>query len=87
MRAIHDQFTRQMRNRLKNISIGLGIVRLLQDARRFDEARTTLCSLEAGFQGVAEKSTKPDQKHCKTSQLKRTAINATEARPPHSTIA
>ena len=53
MLAIHDQFTRQMRNRLKTTSMGLGLVRLLQDARRFDEARTTLSSLENGFQGVA----------------------------------
>ena len=62
MLAIHDQFTRQMRNRLKTTARGLGLVRLLQDARRFTEATTTLCSLEDSFQGVAEKSDKPSQK-------------------------
>ena len=42
MLAIHDQFTHEMRNRLETTVMGLGLVRLLQDARRFDEARTTL---------------------------------------------
>ena len=53
MLAIHDRFTRQMRNRLKTTAIGLGLVRLLQDAKRFEEARATLYSLEISFQGVA----------------------------------
>ena len=35
MLAIHDQFTRQMRDRLETTAIGLGLVRLLQDAKRF----------------------------------------------------
>jgi hypothetical protein len=61
MLAIHDQFSRQMRSRLKTTFIGLGLVRLLQDAKRFDEARTTLYSLENGFQGVAEESDEPGQ--------------------------
>ena len=61
MLAIHDQFTHQMRNRLKTTGMGLGLVRLLQDAGRFEEARTTLSSLENGFQGVAEESDKPSQ--------------------------
>ena len=52
MLAIHDQFTHQMRNRLKTTSMGLGLVRLLQDAGLTEEARTTLYSLENGFQGV-----------------------------------
>jgi len=69
MIAIHDQFTRQMRSRLKTTGIGLGLVRLLQDARRFEEARTALSSLENGFQGVAEGSDKPRQKPCKANQL------------------
>jgi hypothetical protein len=67
MIAIHDQFTRQMRSRLKTTGMGLGLVRLLQDARRFEEARTTLSSLE---NGVAEGSDKPRQKPCKASRLK-----------------
>ena len=70
MLAIHDQFTRQMRNRLKTTGMGLGLVRLLQDARRFEEARTTLYSLENGFQGVAEESDKPSQKPCQANRLK-----------------
>jgi len=64
MIATHDQFTRQMRSRLKTTAMELGLVRLLQDAKRFDEARTTLYSLENGFQGVAEESDKPSQKPC-----------------------
>ena len=62
MLATHDQFTGQMRSRLKTTCIGLGLVRLLQDARRFDEARTTLYSLEDGFQGVPMESDEPSQK-------------------------
>jgi hypothetical protein len=69
MLANHDQFTRQMRDRLQTTCMGLGLVRLLQDAKRFDEARTTLYSLENGFQGVD--SDKPVQKPCKANRLKR----------------
>lgn len=68
MLAIHDQFTPQMRNRLKTTSLGLGLVRLLQDARRFEEAKTILYSLENSFQGV--EAEKPRQKTCKTNRLK-----------------
>ena len=59
MLAIHDQLTRQMRNRLKTSAIGLGLVRLLQDAKRFEEARTVLYSLENEFQGEEAASDKP----------------------------
>src|SRR5262249_27354032 len=52
MLAIHDQLTHKMRDRLKTTVMGLGLVRLLQDAGRFAEARTTLYSLEDGFQGI-----------------------------------
>lgn len=68
MLAIHDQFTRQMSDRLKTAALGLGLVRLLQDAKRFDEARTTLCSLENGCQ--AAESEKPSQQPCKANRLK-----------------
>jgi len=61
MIATHDQITRQMRSRLKTAAMGLGLMRLLQDAKRFDEAKTTLHSLENGFQIVAEESDKPGQ--------------------------
>ena len=71
MLAIHDQFTDQMCDRLKTTCMGLGLVRLLQDAKRFDEARTTLYMLENGFQDVAEESGEPSQKPSKASRLKR----------------
>lgn len=64
IRNKHDLFTSQMRNRLKTIGMGLGLVRLLQDARRAEEARTTLASL-----GIAETSAKPSQKHCKANRF------------------
>ena len=70
MIAIHDQFTRQMRNRLKTTAMGLGLVRLLQDAGQTEEARTTLLSLENGFQGVAEKSATQIPTLCKANRLK-----------------
>jgi hypothetical protein len=53
MIAIHDQFSRKLRNGLKTTCMGLGLVRLLQDARRFEEAKTTLCLLEDGFRSSA----------------------------------
>jgi hypothetical protein len=61
MLAIHDQFTHQMRDRLQFTGMGLGLVRLLQDAECIEEARTALCALENGFQDVAEESEKPGQ--------------------------
>jgi hypothetical protein len=54
MLAIHDHLTHQMRNHLKTTGMGLGLVRLLQDAGRTKEARTALCSLESSFQDVAK---------------------------------
>ena len=56
MLAIHDQVTQQMCDRLQTTCMGLGLVRLLQDAGLTQEARTTLSSLETGFKGVAEES-------------------------------
>ena len=79
MLAIHDQFTRQMRNRLETSAIGLGLVRLLQDARRFEEAETTLHSLENGFQAVAEKSDKPSQKPRRANRLKGVTCSSASA--------
>jgi len=69
MLAIHDPFTHQMRNRLKTTGMGLGLVRLLQDAGLTEEASTTLNSLENGFQGVPEESDKPSQKPRKANRL------------------
>ena len=70
MLAIHDQFSDQMRSRLKTAGMGLGLVRLLQDAKRFEEARTTLASLEDRFQGVAGESYKRSQKSRRANRLK-----------------
>src|SRR5436853_7829156 len=70
MLAIYDPFTHQMRNRLKTTGIGLGLVRLLQDARRFEEAHMTLGALENGSRSVAEQPGKPSQKPCKAKGLK-----------------
>ena len=42
--------------------IGLGLVRLLQDAKRFEEARTTLYSLDDGFQCFPLVSDEPRRK-------------------------
>ena len=78
MLANHGQFSRQIRNRLETTGMGLGLVRLLQDSRRFDEAKTTLYSLEDGFQGVAKKSVKPGRNRCKANQLKGTRTDAAE---------
>jgi hypothetical protein len=70
MLAIHDRFTHQMRNRLKTTGMELGLVRLLQDAGRNEEARTTLCLLESGFQDVAEESDKPSKKPRRADRLR-----------------
>ena len=65
MLATHDQFTHQMRNRLKTTCMGLGLVRLLQDAKRFEEAATTLYLLEGAG------SDKPSRKPCKAKRITR----------------
>jgi hypothetical protein len=49
----HEPVTSQKPNRTAT-SIGLGLVRLLLDAGRTEEARTTLASLQNGFQRVPE---------------------------------
>jgi hypothetical protein len=69
MLAMHDQITGKTRNRLKTACIGLGLVRLLQDARRFEEAKTILYSLQDVFQGVAAEADKPSLKPCKAKRL------------------
>lgn len=56
MLSLHDHLTNQMCNRLETTCIGLGLVRLLQDAKRFDEAREVLHALENDFRGDTEKS-------------------------------
>jgi hypothetical protein len=64
MLAIRDPFTPQLRGRLKTTCMGLGLVRLLQDARRFEEARATLATLENGFERGPDKSDQAIQKPC-----------------------
>jgi len=66
----HDQFTHQMRSRLKTTGMGLGLVQLLLDASRTDEARATLSSLEHDLQGVAPACGKPTQKPLPSHRLK-----------------
>jgi hypothetical protein len=100
MLANHDRFTHQMCDRLKTTGMGLALVRLLQDAGRIEEARTTLSSLEDGFQDVAVESVEPSRKPCKANRLKgvtttascssgsaSTKIAASEMRPEHWSIA
>jgi hypothetical protein len=82
MLAIHDQFAHKMCESFKTTCMGWGLMRLLQDAKRFDEARTTLSLLENGFQGVAEKSDKPSPKPCKVNRLK--GVNTTASRSSES---
>ena len=65
MLATHDLFTQQMCDRLTTTCMGLGLVRLLQDAKRFEEARSTLYLLE----GVG--SAKPNQKPSKAKRITR----------------
>ncbi len=76
MIAIHEQFSRQMRNRLKTSVMGLGLVRLLQDARRFEEASTTLYSLENNFQEV-EVESKMAPNPCNANPLKGVSFSVT----------
>jgi hypothetical protein len=68
MLAIHDQFTQQICDRLKTSVMGLGLVRLLQDAKRFEEARAMLYSLENGVHCV--ESDKPSRRPSKADRLK-----------------
>jgi hypothetical protein len=70
MLSSHDQLSSQMLDRLKTTSIGLGLVRLLQDARRFEEARTTLYALETGFRVVELEPNVASQLPCKATRLR-----------------
>lgn len=44
----HKPFSHEMRMRLKTTSIGLGLVRLLQDAGQIEEGRQILALLQNG---------------------------------------
>lgn len=56
----NDQFTPRMRSHLKTTAIRLGLVQLLIDAGRAEEARTTLASLPS-LQCVEEESGTPTE--------------------------
>src|SRR4051812_26846641 len=68
MFSIHDPFARPMRKHLKTSVMGLGLVRLLQDAKRYDEARTTLETIEEGSRKTV--TVRSPDKRCKTNRLK-----------------
>jgi hypothetical protein len=70
MLTIHDRFTRQMCDRITTTCMGLGLVRLLQDAKRFEEARTTLHLLED------VESEKPSQNPFKAKRIARSRASA-----------
>lgn len=70
MLQFHDHVTSQMCDRIETTSIGLGLVRLLQDAKRFDEARTLLHALENGFQSAKAKQA-PGKRTQKVPRLSR----------------
>jgi predicted N-formylglutamate amidohydrolase len=76
MIAIHDQFTRQMCDRLTTTCLGLGLVRLLQDARRFEEAKTTLLLLEDGVPAAKPSRKSLNAKRITRPRLGRTKIEA-----------
>lgn len=65
----HQPLTRPKPNRTAT-SMGLGLVRLLLDAGRTEEARTTLASLQNGFQTVEDQADKPSQTACQPHRLK-----------------
>ncbi len=65
----HERFTPQMRNRLKTTVMGLGLVRLLQDARRTEEAQATLGWLQEA--GVVSESGLGTATHSESSQQDR----------------
>lgn len=56
----NDPFTNQMRSHLKTTAIRLGLVRLLMNAGRAEEASTTLASLPS-LQCVEEESDMPTE--------------------------
>ena len=62
-----DQIARQLSDRLKTTSMGLGLLRLQLDVGMTEEARTTLTSLQNDFQlllhGVKETETSPVKPH------------------------
>lgn len=70
MLSIYDTFNAQMRDRLKTVGIGLGLVRLLQDVGLADEAKATLSSLENSFQKAGKRTARTNQKTCHSERLR-----------------
>lgn len=69
MLAIHDSFGPQLRNRLQMTVMGLGLVQLLLDTGRTEEARTTLASLQNGYPS-AQEAIRPLRKRRRTKRVK-----------------
>lgn len=53
----NDQFSQQLRDRLKTTTMGLGLVRLLMDTGRAEEARMTLACLQDGLNKEPQRPT------------------------------
>jgi hypothetical protein len=68
MLTIHDQSC-QLSDRLATTCVGLGLIRLLQDAKRFEEANATLFLLEFGVQDESAEPKQPSM----TNRLTRIA--------------
>jgi hypothetical protein len=64
---------RPMCDRLETTCIGLGLVRLLQDAKRFEEARTVLYALENRVPSATPEQKRPKRSARRASRLSRSA--------------
>ncbi len=76
MLAIHNQLTRQLHHRLRTTNMALGLVRLLQDAGRTEEARTIRFWLETGWRCNANALDNPNLKSRKTNRMKCISTNS-----------
>ena len=76
MLAIHDPFTQQMSDRLQTTCMGLGLVRLLQDARCFEEAKTTLYWLETGCQAKSAPADRKPAEMNRRARIGRPSVSA-----------
>jgi uncharacterized protein HemY len=65
MLASHDSFSPELRHRLQNAVMGLGLVRLLLDTGRTQEAQSTLASLQNGYPSVQEALRPLRKRRCK----------------------
>jgi hypothetical protein len=65
----HDPSTEQMGNGLKTTAMGLGLIRLLLDARRTEEAKKMLCFLQHDLPRLEE--VKTTSQTCKAKDASR----------------